>query len=86
MTQWDIVLVIVALLGLIATVTAPMVKLNSSMTKLTVMLQNVTKELDVQKADNHDSHRRLWEHETLQDKTLQKHENRLNLLEKEKEQ
>lgn len=36
--EWTVITVLVALVGLLATVGAPVIKLNSNLTKLTVLL------------------------------------------------
>ncbi len=47
--EWTTVTVIIAIVGLIATVTTPLIKLNSNITRLTVILDNIKAELEEQK-------------------------------------
>lgn len=80
MTDWDIVKDIVVLAGLIITVTTPMLKLNTSITKLKALLDSVAKQVQENDKSNSASHKRLWEHNEEQDETLQRHEQRLHDL------
>ena len=45
MTDWDIVKDIVVLLGIIVTVTGPLLKLNTSIVELNTLLDNVIKQV-----------------------------------------
>lgn len=88
--EWTTVTVIIAIVGLIATVTTPLIKLNSNITRLTVILDNIKAELEEQKkalsaqqADSRESHRRLWAHNDEQDNTLSDHETRIRVLEQQ---
>ena len=74
MTEWGVVGVIVVLLGLLGTVTAPMIRLNDKFDTLDERLTGVSE-------SNHASHRRLWEHEEMQDSKLHDHETRIQILE-----
>lgn len=81
MTEWGVVGVIIALAGLLATVTAPLIKLNGNITSLNVTLNQMRKDVDTQKESSKESHRRLWEHNEEQDKRLDEHDMRLTLIE-----
>jgi len=81
MTDWDIVKDIVVLLGIIVTVTGPLLKLNTSIVQLKTLLDNVIKRVEDDDKSNTESHRRLWAHNTEQDKILTDHEQRLHSLE-----
>lgn len=80
MTDWDIVKDIVVLIGLIVTVTTPLLKLNTSITQLKALLDSVAKQVQDNDRSNSASHKRLWEHNEEQDETLQRHEQRLHDL------
>lgn len=80
MTNWDIVKDIVVLVGLIITVTTPLLKLNTSITQLKALLDSVVKQVQDNDRSNSASHKRLWEHNEEQDETLQRHEQRLHDL------
>lgn len=86
--EWTTVTVIIALVGLVVTVTTPLIKLNSNITRLTVVLDTIKAELEEQKkaliaqrADSKESHRRIWAHNDEQDAVLNDHETRLRVLE-----
>lgn len=90
--EWTTVTVIIALLGLIVTVTTPLLKLNGNITRLNVILDNIKSDLEeqkkalsAQKADSRESHRRLWAHNDEQDETLNDHETRIRVLEQKSE-
>lgn len=90
--EWTTVTVIIALFGLIVTVTTPLLKLNGNITRLNVILDNIKSDLEeqkkalsAQKADSRESHRRLWAHSDEQDETLNDHETRIRVLEQKSE-
>ena len=74
MERWDIVLVIVVLIDLFISVYKPM---SGKIEKFDSRMAD----MDVK---NHESHRRIWEHNEEQDEKLNNHETRLQVLEKEK--
>ena len=80
MTDWDIVKDTVVLIGLIVTVTTPLLKPNTSITQLKALLDSVVKQVQDNDRSNSASHKRLWEHNEEQDETLQRHEQRLHDL------
>ena len=82
MTDWDIVKDVVVLVGLIVTVTTPLLKLNTSITQLKALLDSVVKQVQDNDSSNSASHKRLWEHNEEQDELLQDHETRIHDLEK----
>lgn len=57
-------------------------KLNSSITKLTVTMERLVQDMREQKSNSHDAHKRLWEHNEEQDAKLLNHETRINNLER----
>ena len=90
--EWTTVTVIIALLGLIVTVTTPLIRLNGNITRLNVILDNIKSDLEdqkkalsAQKADSRESHHRLWAHNNEQDETLNDHETRIRVLEQKSE-
>lgn len=82
MTEWEVVLVLVALAGLFATVGGPVIKLNSAITKQSVLLESLDKQLAQISKDKAEAHRRLWAHNEEQDKILSDHETRIKVLER----
>lgn len=82
MTDWDIVKDIVVLVGLVVTVTTPLLKLNTSITQLKALLDSVVQQVQDNDRSNSAGHKRLWEHNEEQDELLQNHETRIHDLEK----
>lgn len=82
MTEWGVVLVIISVVGLIAAVTGPIVKLNTSITKLTVMMGNVTGDLDELTTKNSKSHERIHEKLERHDGAINDHDKRIHVLER----
>ena len=81
MNEWTVVTVIIALVGLVVTVAAPVIKLNTSITKLTVAMENLQKAQDRLAVENTDSHRRLWVKNDEQDAKINDHETRMHVVE-----
>ena len=81
MTEWGVVVVIIALVGLIAAVVGPIVKLNTTITRLTVVIGKMEGDFDKLTTKNTESHGRLWDKNEEQDKKLEDHEKRINILE-----
>lgn len=89
--EWNVVGVIVTLVGLAAAVGGPVLKLNGSITRLTTLLQAIEQRLDTlereardQRAHAAESHRRIWAHSDGQDERLEDHEKRITLLERQR--
>ena len=88
MNEWGVVLVIISLVGLGSAIITPILKLNTTMVKLTASVDNLNKDIVDIKKDmgefvngNHNSHVRI--HERIDDcgEMLKKHEGRINDLE-----
>ena len=80
--EWTTVTVIIALVGLGAAVIKPIVSLTQSITKLTVVVERLERELDDQSEHSRESHKRLWNHNEEQDNRLDDHERRIHDMEK----
>lgn len=90
--EWTVFEVVAAIAALFLSIGVPVIRLNSSITKLTVMLERVEKDvaanrtaLEQQRAAAKVSHEKLWRHNDEQDEMLQQHETRIQFLEKAKE-
>lgn len=86
--EWAAFETLAAIAALFLSVGVPVIKLNSSITKLTVMLERVEQDvaanraaLEQQRAAARASHEKLWRHNEEQDAQLQNHETRLRVLE-----
>lgn len=84
MDYWDVVVVIIALVGLFFTIGKPILTLISSMDKLSFTCAELSNKFGTFERDNKDSHKRLWEHNEIQDNTLNDHEQRISHLEGQK--
>lgn len=84
MTQWEVYLVIVSLVGFAIAIGTPVIKLNTSITKLIERLNNLDDGLEELTIRNSKSHERIWQHSEGQDEKLNDHEKRISILEKEK--
>lgn len=80
--EWQVFGVITALFAFLAGIIAPVLKLNSSITKLTVTMERLVQDMHDQKSNSHEAHKRLWEHNDEQDEKLLNHETRINNLER----
>lgn len=84
MTQWEVVGVIAALVSLLVGVGAPIVKLNSNITRLTVTIENIAKEQTEQKEINGKSHDRIWRELETHDAAITDHDRRIARIETQK--
>ncbi len=80
--EWQVVGVIVVLAGLAGTIVTPLLRLNTAITRLTVTMERLTRDLDRQKDSDREAHRRLWDKNDRQDQRLNDHETRITGLEK----
>jgi len=83
MQEWDIVVVIVTLIGLLGAIVTPIVKLTRAITRLTTTMENMEKNVADLTAKNRTSHERIWEREKEQDLRLNDHEARIRVIEEE---
>lgn len=81
MTEWEVYLVIVSLVGFAIAVGTPIIKLNTSITRLIDRLNNLDENMDELTVRNSKSHERIWKHNEEQDKLLNEHEKRITVLE-----
>ena len=81
MTEWGVVGVIVALVGLGAAIIKPVVSLTQSITKLTVVVQTLQENMSELTTKNSHSHARIWDHNEEQDARIEDHERRIGTLE-----
>ena len=80
MNEWSIVSVLVVIIGLFCTVGAPIIKLNTNITRLNASLEATQRDQAKLEQDNHDAHKRMWDHNDEQDKMLEEHRIRLHDL------
>lgn len=82
MGKYEVAVVVVALITTAITIGAPVIKLNTAITQLIVKLDKLGEDFVSLETRNHDSHRRLWEHNEEQDEKISDHESRLKIIEK----
>ena len=82
MNEWQVFLIIAEVVMLALAVGAPMLKLNSTITKLNVMLQNLANNYAESEKSNAKEHAYMWEHIEGQSEKIADHETRLQLIEK----
>ena len=80
MTEWGVVGVIIALAGLFLTVGGPVLKLNSTMTRLDSSLRFQSREIAANKADNDESHRELRQTLAEHDKVLRQQDKEIDRI------
>ncbi|MCI6646500.1 MAG: hypothetical protein MSH16_02510 [Oscillospiraceae bacterium] len=83
MSEWTVVTVLVALLGLFATVAKPIVSLNATIARLGETVERLDAKLTELTEHNADSHRRLWEECDRHGQRIEDHETRLTVLEQQ---
>lgn len=81
MNTAEIISIIIAGAGLVITIVAALLKLNSTITKLISSVDNLDSSFAKFSTSNTESHRRLWEHNDEQDKKLSDYEYRIHRLE-----
>ena len=81
MTEWAVFGVLVAVAGFLAVVVPPIVNLTKSITRLTVVVDKLSADLEEQKKKGNESHNKLWAHNDEQDGRINDHETRIRLLE-----
>ena len=85
MTEWEIVGVLVVLVGLISAVITPIIKLNTTVTRLTTVVSALVNNVDGLTSKNGEAHSRIWDKMEAHDDTLRDHETRIRLVEHDKE-
>lgn len=81
MTEWGVVGVIIALVGLFITVGKPIFSLISAIEKLRCTCNELIEKFDKSELKNKESHKRLWEHNEEQNEIIFDHEKRISSLE-----
>jgi len=81
MTEWTIVIVVITLITLITAIVTPLIKVNTSATKLVCAVESLESKIQEIGIKNSESHDRLWKHNEIQDSILAHHETRIQLIE-----
>ena len=80
--EWTVVSVLVVLVGLFATIGAPIIKLIASITKLTSSVEYLQESMEVLTKRNSGTHGRIFKKLEEHDETFGDHETRITVLEK----
>ena len=59
MNEWSVVVVLIAVAGLVATLATPMIRLNTTMTRLVVLVEELSDKLGALERENDGAHERL---------------------------
>lgn len=84
MQEWDVVLVIISIVGLFTAVIGPVVKLTRAITKLTGSVENLERNVSTLTSENHETHTKLWAEARRHEECLCDHESRLRVIEEER--
>jgi len=83
--KYEVVAIVVGMITTAIAIGAPVIKLNTAITKLIVKLDALGEDFSCLELHNHESHRRIWEKNDEQDERLADHETRLKVIENERE-
>lgn len=83
MNEWTVVTVIVTLVSLGAAVIRPLISLNTSITRLTAIVNELEKSISGLSEKNSEVHGRIWNKLDEHDDALFSHEARLLIIENE---
>ena len=83
MTEWTVAVVLISLMGMVISVLTPAIKLNTSVTKLTTLVDTLNNKLIAMDTNNAESHRRIWNELDEHKGQIHDHDTRITLLEKE---
>lgn len=81
MSEWEVVGVIIVLAGFVISVVTPLLKLTSTITRLTNIVETCEKELSELTATNQKSHARIYERIESESHRIDDHEKRIIILE-----
>ena len=81
MDQWGFVVVIIALVTFGVCVGTPLLKLNTNITRLNVILEVLQKQFDCERKTNAEEHNALWDNCEKHDAAINDHETRIQMIE-----
>lgn len=84
MNEWQVIGVIVVLVGLGVSVITPIIKLNTTITKLTTVVERLSGDVTDLTARNSKTHDRIFSQLDKHADTLNDHEKRITILEDKK--
>ena len=84
MTEWQVVGVLIALVGFVAAIVTPIIKLNTSIVKLSILVDGLGNKLSAMETANSVSHDRIWNKLEEHGEELVDHDKRIIKLEGQK--
>ena len=84
MTEWQVVGVLIALVGFVAAIVTPIIKLNTSIVKLSMLVDGLGNKLSTMESTNAASHDRIWNKLEEHGEELVDHDKRIIKLEGQK--
>lgn len=81
MSEWQVITMFITLGGGVALIVRPICNLTKAITELTSTCKNLDQQFSNFEGHNRESHKRIWEHNDKQDKTLNDHEKRILKIE-----
>ena len=81
MNEWTVVTVLVTLVGLLAAVLRPILKLNTIVTRLDAIVSKLEKDISSLTDRNTDSHKNIWEKVNKHGEAIKNHETRIVVIE-----
>ena len=82
MTEWGVVGVLAALAALAATLVTPMIKLNTALTRLVVLVEELADKLAALERENGSAHEKLGERISRLGSSVGAHETRITVMER----
>ena len=82
MNEWTVVTVIVTLIGLVVAVVKPLISLNTTITKLAAVVDELDRSVAALTQKNGQAHDRIWTKLSEHGELLGEHETRLAVIEK----
>ncbi len=82
--EWIVFTSIITIIAFVKSVVSPIVKLNSTITNLTLSVDNIIKTISKFEEKNSENHKKIHTRIDENTKTLQNHEHRITLIEKSK--
>ena len=81
MDQWMVVTALAVLVALGAAIVTPIIKLNTTITRLMTVVDTIQSTLKKLSEDNSESHKRIWNHNDEQDRLIAELEKRISAIE-----
>lgn len=81
MNEWNVLYVVGVAIIFGISIGAPLLKLNSNITRMNVILEVFQKQVENDKKTNAEEHTALWDKSEKHEETINDHETRLQLIE-----